>query len=200
MKKTIFDTSMLVIPLHWLSSGILKILGWRREGRLPDFRKFILIGAPHTSNWDFPLVLAYAFAYRMKVFWMGKDAMFRHEPLGRFFRWLGGIPIDRTRSQNAVQRSIEIFNSIEKIVMVISPEGTRKKVGKWRTGFYHIARGAGIPIVLGFLDYRRKAGGFGPALFPSGNMAADLEKIRAFYAAVTGKRPDLASAATLSAL
>jgi len=195
MKKTVFDTSIITVPLHILSSGILKILGWRREGRLPDFGKFILIGAPHTSNWDFPLVLAYAFSYRIKVFWLGKESLFRNRVLGRLFQWFGGIPVDRVKSQDAVSRTVEIFNAVEKLVLVISPEGTRKKVKKWRTGFYHIARGARIPVVIGFLDYRRKAGGLGPVLFPSGNLGADMEKIRAFYATVTGKRPELASPA-----
>ncbi|HNT56865.1 MAG TPA: lysophospholipid acyltransferase family protein [Syntrophales bacterium] len=199
MKKTVFDTSIITVPLHILSSGILKILGWRREGRLPDFGKFILIGAPHTSNWDFPLVLAYAFSYRIKVFWLGKEALFRNRVLGRLFQWFGGIPVDRAKSQDAVSRTVEIFNAVEKLVLVISPEGTRKKVKKWRTGFYHIARGARIPVVLGFLDYRRKAGGLGPVLFPSGNFAADMETIRAFYATVTGKRPELASPADVPA-
>ncbi len=199
MKKTVFDTSIITVPLHVLSSGILKILGWRREGRLPDFKKFILIGAPHTSNWDFPLVLAYAFSYRIKVFWLGKEALFRNRVLGRLFQWFGGIPVDRAKSQDAVSRTVEIFNAVEKLVLVISPEGTRKKVKKWRTGFYHIARGARIPVVLGFLDYRRKAGGLGPVLFPSGNFAADMETIRAFYATVTGKRPELASPADVPA-
>ena len=157
MKKTIFDTAIIMIPLHWLFSGMLKILGWRREGRLPDFKKFILIGAPHTSNWDLPFVLAYAFSYRMKVFWMGKDALFRYKPLGRFFRWLGGIPIDRMRSQNAVQRAIEIFKGFEQVVMVISPEGTRKKVRGWRTGFITSPEGLTYPSSWDFsiIDGRR---------------------------------------------
>ena len=188
-RKTIFDASVFSTLLYWISSFLLRLLGWRKEGELPNIPKYILIGAPHTSSWDFPITLAYAFSYRVKVFWMGKDVLFRR-PFGRIMRWLGGIPIDRAKSQNAVAQTIRIFNDIEKLVMIISPEGTRKKVKYWKTGFYNIAHGAKVPVLLGFLDFRRKAGGFGPIIFPTGDIAADMEKIRAFYAAITGKRPE----------
>ncbi len=189
MRRTIFDASILNTLLHWISWFLLRLFGWRKEGELPDIPKYILIGAPHTSNWDFPVTLAYAFAYRVKVFWMGKDVLFRR-PFGRIMRWLGGISIDRTKSQNAVAQTIRIFNDIEKLIMIISPEGTRKKVKYWKTGFYNIAHGAKVPVLLGFLDFRRKVGGFGPVIFPTGDIAVDMEKIRAFYATITGKHPE----------
>jgi len=190
MRKTIFDMSLLCVPLCRISSLLLRLFGWRKSGELPDIPKYVLVAAPHTSNWDFPYVLAYAFVYRAKVFWMGKSTIFRR-PFGGLFKWLGGVPIDRTKTNNVVEQSVELFNTIGQLIMVISPEGTRTKVRRWKTGFYHIAHGAKVPIVLGFLDFRRKIGGFGPTIIPTGDFAADMEKIRAFYATVMGKRPEL---------
>lgn len=183
---------MITALLYLSSTLLLKIWGWRKVGKLPDIPKYVLIGAPHTSNWDFPITLAYAFAYKAKVFWMGKDTLFR-KPFDRLFKWVGGIPIDRTKSNNMVKQTIQLFNTIEKMIMIIPPEGTRKKVKYWKTGFYHIAHGANVPILLGFLDFRRKIGGFGPLITPTGNLAADMEKIREFYATITGKRPERTS-------
>ena len=117
----------------------------------------------------------------------GKAAMFRW-PFAAALRWLGGIPIDRSKSHNVVEQSIQAFHKLEKLIMVVPPEGTRKKVSYWKTGFYHIAQGANVPIVLGFLDYRRKVGGIGPTFHPTGHIEKDLQMIQAFYAAVTGKR------------
>lgn len=171
----------------WLGLMFLKMLGWRVEGEIPSIKKFVIIAAPHTSNWDFPITLAVAFALKVKIYWMGKAAMFRW-PFGALLRWLGGIPIDRSRTHNMVDQSVQAFQERDNLIMVVPPEGTRKKVSYWKTGFYHIARGAGVPIVLGFLDYRRKAGGIGPTFFPTGRIEEDLNQIRAFYAAIAGKR------------
>jgi 1-acyl-sn-glycerol-3-phosphate acyltransferase len=187
------DTDMLKTGLSpnkfmaWLGLMFLKIMGWRVEGEIPDIKKFVIIAAPHTSNWDFPITLAVAFALKMKIYWMGKAAMFRW-PFAATFRWLGGIPIDRSKSHNVVEQSIQAFHKLEKLIMLVPPEGTRKKVSYWKTGFYHIAQGANVPIVLGFLDYRRKVGGIGPTFHPTGHIERDLQTIQAFYAAVTGKR------------
>jgi 1-acyl-sn-glycerol-3-phosphate acyltransferase len=171
----------------WLGLMFLKILGWRVEGEIPSIKKFVIIAAPHTSNWDFPITLAVAFALKIKIYWMGKTAMFRW-PFGGLLRWLGGIPIDRSRSHNVVDQSIQAFQERDQLIMVVPPEGTRKKVSYWKTGFYHIARGAAVPIVLGFLDYRQKAGGIGPTFFPTGRIEEDMRQIRAYYATITGKR------------
>lgn len=196
MRRTIFDASIVTFVLYWISSSLLRIFGWHREGCLPDIPKYIMIGAPHTSNRDFLLTLAYAFAFRVKVHWMGKETLFRR-PFGSFMRWCGGISIDRSRSHNVVTQTIQIFNNLEKLVMIISPEGTRKKVKHWKTGFYHIAVGAKVPILLGFIDYRRKAGGFGPLIVPTGDMSVDMNRIRAFYETVTAKYPELTGGATV---
>jgi 1-acyl-sn-glycerol-3-phosphate acyltransferase len=120
---------------------------------------------------------------------MGKAVMFRW-PFGTTCQWLGGIPIDRSQSHNVVEQSIQAFKDRDKLIMVIPPEGTRKKVSYWKTGFYHIARGANIPIVLGFLDYQRKTGGIGPTFYPTGRIEEDIKKIKTFYATITGKRQD----------
>ena len=189
MHYTMFDTPVLNVLLRRLALFLLWISRWRKEGELPDTQKFVLIAAPHTSNWDLPIMLSLAFAFRAKLFWMGKDTLFRR-PFGAVMKWLGGIPIDRSKSNNVVEQSAEHFQEAESLVMVVPPEGTRQKVRYWKTGFYRIAERAKVPIVLGFLDYRRKVGGLGPALFPTGDIEADMERIRAFYANITGKYSD----------
>jgi 1-acyl-sn-glycerol-3-phosphate acyltransferase len=189
MQHTVFDTPVVNILLRWLALLLLKVTGWRKAGVLPAEPKYVMIAAPHTSNWDLPVMLMLAFVLGARVFWMGKDALFRR-PFGTLFRWLGGIPVDRSKSNNAVEQAIQNFRDRESFVLLVAPEGTRKRVTHWKTGFYHIARGAGVPIVLGFLDYRRKVGGIGPVITPSGGIEADMDTIRQFYADITGKRED----------
>jgi 1-acyl-sn-glycerol-3-phosphate acyltransferase len=184
-----FDTPILNVLLRRLALFLMWIFRWRIEGKLPDTPKFVLIAAPHTSNWDLPVMLCLAFAFRTGLFWMGKDTLFRR-PFGAIMRWLGGIPIDRSKSHNVVEQSAEHFRKAESLVMVVPPEGTRQKVRYWKTGFYRIAENAGVPIALGFLDYRRKVGGFGPTVGPTGAIEADMETIQAFYANITGKHSD----------
>jgi len=134
-------------------------------------------------------MLFIVFVLKAKIYWMGKDTIFR-KPFKRFFKWLGGIPIDRSKSYNIVAQSIQQFNENENLILTIAPSGTRKRVQKWKTGFYHIANGANVPILLGFLDYRRKVGGFGPMLYPTGDLEADMKTIKKFYDGVTGKYPE----------
>jgi 1-acyl-sn-glycerol-3-phosphate acyltransferase len=174
--------------LHQASRFILNLAGWRTEGQLPPISKFVLVGAPHTSNWDLPYTLLMAFAFKVSIHWMGKEAIFRR-PFKGLFKWLGGIPVQRAQTHNLVEQSIQQFHRNDHLVLTIAPAGTRKRVIRWKTGFYHIACGARVPIVLGFLDYRRKVGGIGPVVYPSGNITADMETIRAFYEGVTGKNP-----------
>ena len=167
------------------------------EGRLPDIPKCVMIAAPHTSNWDLPILLFFAFAFKTKLFVMVKNAVFRR-PFGGFFKWLGCIPIDRTKPNGVVEQSIQAFRESEEMILVVPPSGTRSKVMYWKTGFYHIAKGANVPIVLGFLDYRRKVGGVGPVVIPTGDIEADMNTIRAFYADITGKNPEKASLRTVA--
>ena len=186
MHHTMFDTPILNVLLRRLALSLMWLFRWRMEGRLPDTPKYVLIAAPHTSNWDLPVTLCLAFAFRTKLYWMGKDTLFRR-PFGTIMRWLGGIPIDRSKSNDVVQQSAEHFQKAESLVMLVPPEGTRQKVRYWKTGFYRIAEKAKVPILLGFLDYRRKVGGFGPTVVPTGDIEADMETIQAFYANITGK-------------
>jgi 1-acyl-sn-glycerol-3-phosphate acyltransferase len=140
MHLTIFDIPVLRDILRGLALLILKVCGWRREGKLPNIPKYVMIAAPHTSNWDFLFTMAVALAFRLKICWMGKHTLFRR-PFGPILRLLGGIPIDRTKSRDTVSQIARVFRERAKMVMLISPEGTRKKVKVWKTGFYHIARG-----------------------------------------------------------
>jgi 1-acyl-sn-glycerol-3-phosphate acyltransferase len=191
MRYTLFDTPVLSPLMRGLAFSFLKVFGWRLEGRLPDVDKLVVIAAPHTSNWDLPVLLSLAFALRVKACWLGKHTLFRG-PLGFLFRWMGGIPVYRSASQNMVAQSVEMFRNSEKLILTIPPEGTRRKVSHWKTGFYYIALGAGTPIAMAFIDYKRKASGVGPTLNPTGNIEADMEIIRNFYANVTAKYPDKA--------
>jgi len=191
MRYTLFDTPVISPLIRGLAFSFLKVFGWRLEGRLPDVDKLVVIAAPHTSNWDLPVLLSLAFALRAKACWLGKHSLFRR-PFGFLFRWMGGIPVYRSASQNMVAQSVEMFRNSEKLILTIPPEGTRRKVSHWKTGFYYIALGAGTPIAMAFIDYKRKASGVGPTLYPTGNIEADMEIIRNFYASVTAKYPDKA--------
>jgi 1-acyl-sn-glycerol-3-phosphate acyltransferase len=186
MRYTIFDIPVLNTLLQGLAIVILKIFRWRIEGRPPEIPKYVMTAAPHTSNWDFPIGLAIMFAFKMNLKWLGKDALFRW-PLGYLFKFLGGIPIDRSKSGDVVAQSIQAFNNKEKMILAIAPEGTRKKVHHWKTGFYYIARGADVPIVMGFLDYAKKVGGIGPTFLPTGDIEVDMKVIRGFYDGISGK-------------
>ena len=188
VNHTIFNTPVLEAFLHRASRFILRLTGWRTAGQLPPIPKFVLIAAPHTSNWDLLFTLLMAFAFRTRIHWMGKEAIFRR-PFKNFFLWLGGIPVKRSQSHNLVEQSIQQFHRNEQLILTIAPAGTRQRVIRWKTGFYHIAWGAKVPIALGFLDYRRKVGGIGPLVYPTGNITADMQTIRAFYDGITGKKP-----------
>jgi 1-acyl-sn-glycerol-3-phosphate acyltransferase len=188
MHFTIFDTPIINALMHWLSRLGLRLLGWRLEGRAPDAAKYVLIAAPHTSNWDFPVTLMVCFALRLRVYWMGKASLFP-PLLGAVMRWLGGIPVNRERSGNLVQGTVDAFASSQRLTVIVPPEGTRSKVTHWKTGFYYIALGAGVPIALGYLDFRKKEGGIGRLFQPTGDIAADMVEIQSFYAGITGKNP-----------
>jgi 1-acyl-sn-glycerol-3-phosphate acyltransferase len=197
MRYTIFDIPILRNVLQVLAIIGLWIFGWRRAGRVPDAPKFVMIAAPHTSNWDLPVGLAIILAFKVKIYWLGKEPIFRW-PFATFFKWLGGIPVNRSGSGDVVAQTVQAFKEQERMIMVVAPEGTRKKTKHWRTGFYYIAMGANVPLVMGFIDYVRKEGGFGPMLMPTGNIEADMEKIRAFYQNITAKMPDKSTPATIS--
>jgi 1-acyl-sn-glycerol-3-phosphate acyltransferase len=171
-----------------LAKFILRLFGWRSEGQPPDLPKYVMIAAPHTSNWDFPITVLFAMAYRIKPKMMMKHTMFRW-PFGYLFRALGAVPIDRRSANNVVSQTIEQFKRHDKLIMLIPPEGTRSNVRFWKSGFYHIAHGAGVPISLAFMDFKRKVAGFGPLFTPSGDIQADMALIQQFYASIAGKNP-----------
>ena len=172
---------------RWLGWTWLRFYGWRLEGPLSQVRKFVLILALHTSNWDVPFMLALGWTYGIHIEWMVKHSLFK-PPLGWLLRRLGGIPIDRRGAHGVVDQMIDTFRAREELILGVPPEGTRKRGEYWKTGFYEIARGAGVPIVMGFLDYGNRVGGMGPALIPT-DLASDMEHFRAFYADKTGLRP-----------
>ncbi len=188
VKRTMYNTPILRPIVVLLCQFCLKLRGWKLQGNPPTTPKYVLIGAPHTSNWDFPLALAMAFVYRFDMHWMGKDSLFKGWR-GPIMRWLGGIPINRSSSNNVVSQTIEEFNASNRLVVAIPPEGTRAKVDKWKTGFYYIALGANVPIALTFLDYKRKVGGFLSTFYPTGDTEKDIAKMRALYAGISGKYP-----------
>jgi 1-acyl-sn-glycerol-3-phosphate acyltransferase len=136
-----------------------------------------------------PFMLAMAFNYGIRPSWLGKRQIFR-KPFGRLMRWLGGIPVDRSKSTNLVAQVVERFGELDRLFLVIPPSATRHKAPHWKSGFYHIARGAGVPILCTFLDYSRKVGGIGPAIMPSGDVRADMDAIRAFYEGIQGRYPE----------
>ena len=188
MGKTIYDTLIGNTLMCWLAKLIFRISGWKVAGQRPGLSKYVIIAAPHTSNWDFFYTICIAFILGIKPMIMMKHTWFRR-PTAPFLRWLGAFSIDRSGSHNVVAQSVLAFKKQKRMVMVVPPSGTRKKVMYWKTGFYHIARGAGVPIVLGYLDYGQKVGGIGPTVFISGNMEADMKTIRNFYADKKGKYP-----------
>ncbi len=166
----------------------LRLVGWRSVGRAPD-RGAVLVAAPHTSNWDLLYMLLVAADLGLDVHWVGKHTLFR-PPLGWLMRAVGGIPVDRRARHGAVAQLAEAFRKDPNLVLAVAPEGTRGKAPHWKSGFYEIARAAGVPVALGFLDYARKEGGIGPLVELSGDRKADMDRIRAFYADKTGKRPE----------
>jgi 1-acyl-sn-glycerol-3-phosphate acyltransferase len=171
-----------------IGEAFLRVAGWKVEGERPPVDRYVIIAAPHTSNWDMPFMLAFAFIYDIPVKWMGKHTLFEG-PKGTFFKWLGGMPIVRDRPGGVVSQMVEAFEDNQSLVLMVPAEGTRSHVDYWKSGFYHIARGADVPVVLSYLDFGKKVGGIGPALKMSGDIAADMDRIRAFYAGKQGLRP-----------
>jgi 1-acyl-sn-glycerol-3-phosphate acyltransferase len=189
-----FIATHKVIPqnqtiLQTISFSILSALGWHIDVNLPNEKKFIIVGAPHTSNWDFVYFLLLMYSIRIKLHWIGKDTLFRW-PVGGIMKRIGGIPVNRRSNNNFVNQIVESFQRYDELMIVITPEGTRSKTPYWKTGFYYIAVGAQVPIAMGFIDYQHKHIGIDRSFLPSGDIQADFEIIREFYADKTGKYPD----------
>ena len=132
-------------------------------------------------------MLTISFALKVKPYWMGKEQIFK-PPFKRLMMWMGGIPVDRSKSNNMVEYTAELMRDSNELIIIVPPEGTRSKVTYWKTGFYHIAHLANVPIVLGYLDYQKKTGGIGATVYTTGNIDKDMLSIKAFYQTVTGKK------------
>jgi 1-acyl-sn-glycerol-3-phosphate acyltransferase len=167
----------------------LGLFGWRVEGIAPLPERLVLVAYPHTSNWDLPFLLAAAWVLRAQVSWLGKLSLFRNPVFGRFLRRLGGIPVDRGTRTNTVATIAARFRELSSLILVVPVEATRGRTDYWKSGFYHIAASSGVPIGLGFLDYQRRRCGVGQLLQPTGNVTADMDRIREFYRDVRGKHP-----------
>ena len=190
MQYTVFDTPILRPLLALVARVGLRLSGWRVEGQFPADSRYVLIGAPHTSNWDFPLALGVCFACNVKIYWMGKSSLFRGLA-GPVMRWLGGIPVNRDKPGGLVGQMITAFGRQPELVLAIPPEGTRSRVSEWKTGFYYITQRAGVPVLPVYVDGARKVVGIAPLFYPTGDLEGDLPKIRAIYAGKQGIRAEL---------
>jgi 1-acyl-sn-glycerol-3-phosphate acyltransferase len=186
LKPLLLNNPLLRPIFYGFASVSLFILGWKTKGRMPDIKKFILVAAPHSSNWDFIYFLLIVFKFHIPAHWMAKNSMF-FWPFKGLLKRLGGIPIDRSKKGNLVTAMVDTFNQADRLIITIAPSGTRKKVTQWKTGFYQIASQANIPIVCGFVDYKNKRGGIGPVIHPTGDMDADMQTIKKFYEDKSGR-------------
>lgn len=187
-QTTIFNTPIITPFLRIFSVIMLGIMGWKIE-KSTDLERGIEAAGPHTSMLDFPISAMMTLAKRKEVYWLVKDEVFRF-PFGWLLRWLGGIPVNRRVPNGMVRKAIELFETYEKIALLITPEGTRGKVEKWRTGLLNIAYGAKVPIVLGYLDWERKIGGAGEEFIPTGDVESDMNRLKSFYSQFKGKHPE----------
>lgn len=170
-----------------LGHAVVRLMGWKVEGEVPNQPKFVVAVAPHTSNWDFVVGIAVMFALDLRIGYLGKHTLFRG-PFGAFMRWTGGIPVDRSSPHGVVGDSIAAFSRMDRRILAIAPEGTRSGPGRFKSGFLQIARGARVPVVLATLDWGAKVVRFGPAFDPGDDIEADRRRTEAFFASVRGKR------------
>ena len=189
IQKTIYDNFLFKIFIPPIASFILKLLSWKVDEKAPTIPKYVLICAPHTSNWDFVIAILINFKFELNAYLMVKNNV-AIGPIKSLIKWIGMIPIDRTKSNNTVDQVIDIFNKREKFIIGVPPSGTRSKVKKWKTGFYHIAKGAKVPIVLSSLNYKTKEAKFITTFFPIENTEKGIEKIQSYYKGVRGKYPE----------
>lgn len=170
---------------------VLRLAGWQFDGGFPDVPKLVVCVVPHTSNWDFVIGYAAKMSLNLEASWLGKDSLFRG-PLRPLLRWMGGIPVDRSAAHGVVGQAADWFERSRQLVLGVAPEGTRKKVERWKMGFYHIAREAGVPILPVALDWGSRRIRLGPVLQPSGDDEADVGRLMDIFRRVRGKRPWLA--------
>lgn len=169
------------------------IIGWKTHNGTPShIRKYVMIGAPHTSNWDFPIAMGALQILRVPVNYLAKKELFKF-PLGIIMRYFGGIPVDRSKNTRMVDNMINEFNRHESLYLLVPPEGTRGYVKEWKSGFYYVALGAKVPIALAYLDYGKKEAGIAKLFYPTGDYAKDLEEIKSFYRGIKAKHPERSS-------
>ena len=168
------------------------LAGWKVEGRIPSRNKVIIIAAPHTTNWDFVYLLGAAFQLGLSVKWLGKKSLFSF-PFSWFMKRLGGVAVDRGKSSGMVDQVSEAILCASKISLVVPPSGTRGRTDYWKSGFYHIAKSANVPLICGYLDYEKKIAGLGPCFLVSNSVKDDMNKLRDFYKNKVGKYPELTS-------
>ena len=187
----IYDNRFWRPILKGVSWAFLKLWGWKVVGDVPTKKRFVIIGAPHTSNWDFPIFLSMVGYRGLRVNYLAKHTLFQGA-FGWFFYYLGGIPVDRASpdAKDVVSQVVEEFKVREQIWLGIAPEGTRKKVEKWKTGFYRIAKAADMPVATAYLDKKSKTVGFGPMFTVTGDMEKDINDMMNFYADKTGVNPE----------
>ena len=174
--------------LRAIGRGVLRAMGWRIEGEIPDVPRIVISVAPHTSNWDFVVGMAAMFALDLRMSFLAKHTLFRR-PFGPFMRWVGGIAVDRASPHGVVGDAVAAFAREEKRVLGIAPQGTRRAGARYRSGFIHIARGARVPILLATLDYGARCVRLGPTYTPGEDVEAELARVESFYADVRGKKP-----------
>ncbi len=174
--------------LSALGRMALRALRFRVEGDVPDLPKFVIAVAPHTSNWDFVVGAAAMFALDLRLSFMAKHTLFRG-PFAGVLRWMGGIPVDRSSAHGAVADAVEGFSRAPQRILAIAPQGTRKPVPRFKSGFLHIAHGAGVPVMLASLDYGTRCVRLGPTFHPRDDLDAELQRVEAFFAPVRGFRP-----------
>ena len=172
--------------LRVVSEFVLRMCGWTVEQNLPIKEKYVLVGAPHTSNWDFPLAILGMLVMGLRFRWVGKHTIFRG-PAGPMLKRIGGIPVDRGIRSNFIKQMVALFNAKENMILTIAPEGSRSKTGYWKTGFYYIAFDATVPIALGYIDHSQKRLGVGYSFLPCGDIEKDIEIIKKFYEGKTGR-------------
>ena len=189
MRTTVFSTPLITPLLRVIAIVILKLTGWKAVGEEIGNPRFVLIAASHTSNWDFLLMLLVVLKLRLELYWMGKNSLFPFG-FGWLMRWLGGISIDRAKSHNVVNETVRQYREHESLVILIPPEGTRSKVTTWKSGFYHIANNANVPIMMGYIDAATKEAGLADLFHPTGNLKQDIREIRAFYSKKIGLRAE----------
>ncbi len=174
--------------LYWIGYCVLRAAGWRLDVRLPDLPKMVVIAAPHTSNWDFVFGMAAVLRLQLDLHWYAKHTLFASW-LGPLFRWLGGLPVDRSAAGGVVRQTATAFAERRQLIIALAPEGTRSRREQWKRGFYHMASTAQVPIVAAYIDYARKQIGIGPVFTPSGDWARDMKPVFTFYRGIQAKRP-----------